>query len=106
MNFAVIAGSCIFSKKALWEEKGTRILATILFIFAFGFALMAAFNLMGVYVGYYGWTPRRILSSWVVMNVIAWCILLIIRFYKKIPAAQIGIILAAVSFSVIDMFKF
>lgn len=106
MNFAVIACSCIFSKKALWEEKGTRILATVLFIFALGFAIMAAFNLMGVYVGYYGWTPRRILSSWVVMNVIAWCILLIIRFYKKIPAAQIGIILAAVSFSVIDMFKF
>lgn len=106
MNFAVIACSCIFSKKALWDEKGTRVLATILFIFAFGFAIMAAFNLMGVYVGYYGWTPRRILSSWVVMNVIAWCILLIIRFYKKIPAAQIGIILAAVSFSIIDIFKF
>ena len=106
MNFVVVACSCIFSKKALWEEKGTRILVTILFVFAFGFAIMAACNLLGVYVAFFGWTPRRILSSWVVTNVIVWCILLIIRFYKKIPAAQIGIILAAVSFSVIDCFKF
>ena len=106
MNFAVVAGSCVFSKKALWEEKGTKILVTILFLFAFGFAIMAACNLCGVYVAIFGWTPRRILSSWVVMNVISWCVLLIIRFYKKIPAAQIGIILAAVSFSVIDCFMF
>ena len=106
MNFAVITGSCLFSRKVLWQEKGTRILVTILFACAFGFAILAAFNLIGVYVGFYGWTPRRILSSWVVMNVIAWCLLLIIRFYRRIPAAQAGIVLAIVSFSIIDCFKF
>ena len=106
LNFVILAGSCFFSQKALWDEKATRILATILFVFALGFAVLAACNLIGVYIMIFGITPRRIMSSWVVMNVIAWCILLIIRFYKKIPAAQIGIILAAVSFSVVVCFKF
>lgn len=106
LNFAILAGSCLFSKKALWEEKITRILATVLFVFALGFAILAACNLCGVYIAIFGITPRRIMSSWVVMNVIAWCILLIVRFYKKIPAAQIGIILAAVSFSAVVCFKF
>ncbi|WP_029231516.1 DUF4153 domain-containing protein [Butyrivibrio sp. VCB2006] len=106
LNFAILAGSCFLSKKALWEEKATRILATVLFVFALGFAILAACNLMGVYIAIFGITPKRILSSWVVMNVIVWCFLMIIRFYKKIPAAQIGIILAAVSFSIVVCFRF
>jgi hypothetical protein len=96
---AIMFASCFFSKEALWVERGTRILATVLFVFALCFALLAAWNLVGVYIAVYGITPRRILSSWVVVNVIAWCILILIRLYKKIPAAQIGILFAAVTFS-------
>ncbi len=106
LNFLIVAGSCFFSKKSLWDEKTTRILATVLFIFAFAFAMLAAYNLCGVYIALYGFTPRRILSSWVVFNVIIWCVLLMIRFYKKIPSSQYGIILAAVSFSVVVCGRF
>ncbi len=106
LNFCIIAGSCLFSKKALWDEKKTRILATVLLVFALAFAVLAACNLCGVYIAIFGLTPRRILSSWVVFNVLIWCGLMLVRLYKKIPAAQIGIILAAVSFSVIVCFKF
>lgn len=106
LNFSIIGGSCLFSKKALWEEKKTRTLATVLLVFALAFAVLAACNLCGVYIAIFGLTPRRLLSSWVVGNVIVWCILMITRLYKKIPAAQLGIILAAVSFSVIVCFKF
>ena len=96
---AVMFASCFFSKKALWTEKGTRILSTVLFVFALAFALLAAWNLVGVYIAVYGITPRRILSSWVVVNIITWCVLILVRLYKKIPAAQIGVMFAAVSFS-------
>ncbi|WP_026653238.1 DUF4153 domain-containing protein [Butyrivibrio proteoclasticus] len=101
LNIAIIAGSCLFSKKALWEDKKTKGLITVLFIYALGFAILAAFNLYVGYIGQYGFTPRRLLSGWVVGNVILWCILLIIRFYKKIPAAQIGIVTAAITFSML-----
>ena len=106
MNFTVVAASCLFSKKALWEEKGTRILGTVLVAFALIFAILAACNLCGVYISLFGITPKRILSSLVVFNAIAWCILMLIRFYKKIPAAQIGILIGAISFSVVVCFKF
>ena len=99
LNMVIMFASCFFSKKALWVESGTRFLATVLFVFALCFALLAAWNLVGVYIAVYGITPRRILSSWVVVNVISWCILILIRLYKKIPAAQIGILFAAVTFS-------
>lgn len=99
LNMAIMFASCFFSKKALWVERGTRILATVLFVFALCFALFAAWNLVGVYIAVYGITPRRILSSWVVVNVITWCILILIRLYKKVPAAQIGILFAVVTFS-------
>lgn len=100
LNLAIMFASCFFSKKALWVEKSTRILATVLFVFAIAFAVFAALNL-AVYIGGYGFTPRRILSSWVVVNIITWCVLILIRLYKKISAAQIGILFAAVSFSVV-----
>ena len=106
LNMAVMFASCFFSKKALWTEKGTRILATLLFVFALAFALLAAWNLVGVYIAVYGITPRRILSSWVVVNIITWCVLILIRLYKKISAAQIGIIFAVISFSIITCAKF
>ncbi|WP_155244377.1 hypothetical protein [Butyrivibrio fibrisolvens] len=46
----------------MWTQKKTRILATILFVFALAFALLAAFQL-GVYIVGYGFAPRRIMSS-------------------------------------------
>ena len=106
MNFAIVAASCVFSVRALWDEKKTRILGTLLIAFALIFAVLAAWNLGVVYIAAFGITPRRILSSLVIFNVIAWCILMLIRFYKKIPAAQIGIILGAISFSVVVCFNF
>ena len=106
LNFAIMAGSCLFSKKALWEQKSTRIIATLLFVFALGFALLGLYNLCAVYMGVYGFTAKRVLSTWVEGNVIVWCVLMITRLYKKIPAAQIGIILGAISFSVVMCAKF
>lgn len=106
LNFAVVGGSCIVSRKALWENRKTRIFATVLFGFATAFALLAAWNLCGVYIAKFGLTPRRILSSWVVGNVLLWCILMLIRLYKRIPAARIGIITAAVSYSIVVLGNF
>ncbi|MBE5853776.1 MAG: DUF4173 domain-containing protein [Lachnospiraceae bacterium] len=106
LNFAVVGGSCIVSRKALWENRKTRIFATVLFGFATAFALLATWNLCGVYIAKFGLTPRRILSSWVVGNVLLWCILMLIRLYKRIPAARIGIITAAISYSIVVLGDF
>ena len=106
LNFAIMFGSCIFSRDALWEKKGTRIIATVLFVFALGFALLGLYNLCVVYMGSYGFTAKRVLSTWVEGNIIVWCVLMIVRLYKKIPAAQIGLLLGAISFSVVMLAKF
>lgn len=106
LNFAIMFGSCLFSAEALWAKKGTRIIATILFVFALGFALFGLYNLCVVYMGAYGFTAKRVLSTWVEGNIIVWCLLMIARLYKKIPAAQIGIILGALSFSIVMLAKF
>ncbi|MBQ5376062.1 MAG: DUF4173 domain-containing protein, partial [Lachnospiraceae bacterium] len=106
LNFAVAGGSCVVSRRALWENRKTRLCATVLFGFATAFALLAAWNLCGVYIAKFGLTPRRILSSWVVGNVLLWCILMLIRLYRRIPAARIGIITAAISYSVVVLGNF
>ncbi|MBQ3794331.1 MAG: DUF4173 domain-containing protein, partial [Lachnospiraceae bacterium] len=106
LNFAVAGGSCVVSRRALWENRKTRIITTVLFGFATAFALLAAWNLCGVYIAKFGLTPRRILSSWVVGNVLLWCILMLIRLYKRIPAARIGIITAAISYSIVVLGNF
>lgn len=106
LNFAVVGGSCVVSRRALWENSKTRIFATVLFCFATAFALLAAWNLCGVYIAKFGLTPRRILSSWVVSNVLLWCILMLIRLYRRIPAARIGIITAAISYSIVVLGDF
>lgn len=105
LNMAIMGASCFVSKEALWTQKKTRILATILFVFALAFALLAAFQL-GVYIVGYGFTPRRILSSWVVVNIVVWCVLILVRLYKKISAAQIGILCAAATFSIVVLGNF
>jgi hypothetical protein len=106
LNFTLIIASCLFSKKALWTETATRLLTTVLLIFGILFAGLAAWALCGIYAGVYGWTARRVLSSWVVFVIAVWSVLALIRLYKKIPAAQIAVVLAAASFSALMCFQF
>lgn len=105
LNFSVLLGFCLFSDVPLWERKKTRVLVTVLFGFATVFALMAGYRLFVLYLFLYGPTPRRILSGWIICVLLLWCILTLIRFFKKIPAVRIGILAAAASFTVLCLFN-
>lgn len=101
LNFLLILFSCLFFRVPLWEEKRTKILVTVQFICSLLFGLLAFWKLFVWYLGLFGATPRRALSGWMVLMLLLWTVLALTRFYRKIPAARIGIFTAAASFSVL-----
>lgn len=101
LNFAVLGGFALLSDVPLWERRSTRILTTVLFLYATVFAMIAGWKLYMIYIGIFGSTPRRILSGWVLAVLLLWCVLVLIRLYRRIPAVRIGILSAAASFSVL-----
>ena len=50
LNFAVLGVFYLIAKKPLWDQKGTRFAATILFIFTGLLALLAGWKLFGIYI--------------------------------------------------------
>ena len=101
LNFAVLAAFYLLAQKPLWDQKGTRLASTILFIFAFLLALLAGWKLFGIYIYLYGPTPLRLISAWFILVLLVWCILTLIRFYKPIQAIRIGIFYALISFTLL-----
>ena len=101
LNFAVLGGFYLLAKKPLWDQKGTRLASTILFIFASLLALLAGWKLFGIYIYLYGPTPLRLISAWFILVLLVWCLLTLIRFYKPIQAIRIGLLYALVSFTLL-----
>ena len=101
LNFAILAAFYLLAQKPLWDQKGTRLASTILFIFAFLLALLAGWKLFGIYIYLYGPTPLRLISAWFILVLLVWCILTLIRFYKPIQAIRIGIFYALISFTLL-----
>lgn len=99
LNFVVLGTFYVFAEKPLWDIKDTRLLLTCLFIFATCFALIAAWKLFGVYIYLYGLTPRRLLSGWFILVLLAWCILTTIRLYKPVQAIRLGVLYTVISFT-------
>ena len=101
LNFAVLGVFYLIAKKPLWDQKGTRFAATILFIFTGLLALLAGWKLFGIYIYLYGPTPLRLISAWFILVLLVWCLLTLIRFYKPIQAIRIGIFYALISFTLL-----
>ena len=101
LNFAVLGVFYLIAKKPLWDQKGTRFAATILFIFTGLLALLAGWKLFGIYIYLYGPTPLRLISAWFILVLLVWCLLILIRFYKPIQAIRIGIFYALISFTLL-----
>jgi len=101
LNFAVLGAFYLISKKPLWDQIGTRVATTLLFIFATLLTLLAGWKLFGVYIYLYGPTPLRLLSGWFVLVLLVWCLLILIRLYKPIQAIRIGILYAMISFTIL-----
>ena len=101
LNFAVLGVFYLIAQKPLWDQKGTRLAATILFIFAGLLALLAGWKLFGIYIYLYGPTPLRLISAWFILVLLVWCLVTLIRFYKPIQAIRIGIFYALISFTLL-----
>lgn len=101
LNFAVLGAFYLLAKKPLWDQKGTRLATTLLFIFASLLALLAGWKLFGIYIFLYGPTPLRLLSGWFVLVLLVWCLLTLVRLYKPIQAIRIGIFYALTSFTLL-----
>ncbi|MGT2754375.1 DUF4153 domain-containing protein [Streptococcus ovis] len=101
LNFGVLAAFYFVSKRPLWDQKGTRIAITVLFVFTTLLALLASWKLFGLYIFFYGPTPLRLLSGWFILVLLAWCLLALVRFYKPIQAIRFGIFYALISFTLL-----
>lgn len=96
LNFAVLAGVHFFGRAPLPKP-----LAAGFCIFGIAFAALAAAKL-AVYIDLYAFTPRRVLAGWFLGVLTVWAVLLLVRVFKPIPAARIGILVLAVSFTVLS----
>lgn len=63
-------------------------------------ALLAGAKL-AAYIRLFGFTPRRGAAGWFLTVLLVWGVLLLVRVFKPIPAARIGIAVLAISFVVL-----
>lgn len=100
LNFALLYASDKFCQIPLRTAKFLKKAALILLGCNLLFAVVALCKI-GVYVGMYGFTPRRVLASWFMLVLVAFSVLAILAMVRTIPAARIAVLLAAGMFSML-----
>lgn len=74
-----------------------RMLAALFCLFGIAFAALAGAKL-AVYVRLYAFTPRRVVAGWFLCVLAVWAVLLLVRVFRVIPAARVGLAVLAISF--------
>ena len=74
-----------------------RMLAALFCLFGIAFAALAGAKL-AVYIRLYAFTPRRVVAGWFLCVLAVWAVLLLVRVFRVIPAARVGLAVLAVSF--------
>ena len=92
LDLAVLAGVHFLAKRPLPKP-----LAALFCGFGIAFALLAGAKL-AVYIRLFGLTPRRVAAGWFLTVLLVWGVLLLVRVFRPIPAARIGVVVLAVSF--------
>ena len=95
LDIAVLAGVHFLAKRPL-----PKALAALFCGFGVAFALLAGAKL-AAYIRLFGFTPRRGAAGWFLTVLLVWGVLLLVRVFKPIPAARIGIAVLAISFVVL-----
>ena len=95
LDLAVLTGVHFLAKRPL-----PKALAALFCSFGVAFALLAGAKL-AVYIRLFGFTPRRVAAEWFLAVLLVWGVLLLVRVFRPIPAARIGILALAVSFVVL-----
>ena len=100
LDFFVLAAVRFLGRRPL-----PRVLAGLFCVYGIAFAVLAGAKL-AVYIHLYGYTPRRVVAGWFLCVLAVWAILLLVRVFRPLPAARIGLVVLAVSFvmlSCVDM---
>lgn len=100
LDFCVLAAVRFLGRRPL-----PRALAALFCLYGIAFAVLAGAKL-AVYIYLFGYTPRRVVAGWFLCVLAVWAVLLLVRVFRKIPAARIGLVVLAVSFvalSCVDM---
>ncbi|HIZ42696.1 MAG TPA: DUF4173 domain-containing protein [Candidatus Gemmiger excrementigallinarum] len=92
LDFCVLAAVRFLGRRPL-----PRILAALFCLFGIAFAALAGAKL-AVYVRLYAFTPRRVVAGWFLCVLAVWAVLLLVRVFRVIPAARVGLAVLAVSF--------
>lgn len=92
LNFCVLAAVRFLGRRPL-----PRALETVFCLFGLAFALLAGAKL-AVYMRLYALTPRRVVAGWFLCVLAVWAVLLLVRVFRVIPAARIGLAVLAVGF--------
>lgn len=100
LDFVVLAVLRLFGARPLRQKGSQRRLMTVFCLFGFLFAALAASKL-GAYILLYGPTPQRVLSGWFLAVLLVWCVLAVLWLFRQIPAARIGVLVLAGSFSML-----
>ena len=95
LDLAVLAGVHFLAKRPL-----PKTLAALFCGFGIAFALLAGAKL-AVYIRLFGLTPRRVAAGWFLAVLLVSGVLLLVRVFRPIPAARIGVMVLAVSFVVL-----
>ena len=100
LNFAVLAAIYFFGTVPLRESKAQKALAALFCLFGIAFAGLAIAKLL-TYIRLYGYTPRRVASGWFLCVLAVWAVLAFVWVFKAIPAARIGVLTLALSFTLL-----
>lgn len=96
LNFCVLAGLRFLGRHPL-----PKALAALFCGYGIAFAALAGAKLV-TYIHLYGYTPRRVVAGWFLGVLAVWAVLLLVRVFRVIPAARIGLVVLAVSFVVLS----
>lgn len=92
LNFCILAAVRFLGRRPL-----PRALAVLFCLFGMAFAGLAGAKLT-VYIRLYAFTPRRVVAGWFLCVLAVWAVLLLVRVFRVIPAARIGLAVLVVSF--------
>ena len=92
LDFCVLAAVRFLGRRPL-----PRMLAALFCLFGIAFAALAGAKL-AVYIRLYAFTPRRVVAGWFLCVLAVWAVLLLVRVFRVIPAARVGLAVLAISF--------
>ncbi len=100
LNFMLMLAVCRLGKTTVEKSRLLKAQMLSLDVCNLLFAIVAIAKMVE-YVKLYGLTPLRVLASWFMLVLVCFVVLAAVVVFKPIPAARIGILLAATLFTLL-----